>query len=178
MLPRPFADRISTILDTAYKWNGVVKGEVSKYDFEPFVVEPEAIWDATRMESFERLRHPVQPGSAIISPVTLGLMGCMALGGKRVSHVQRKAQVLVEEWFDPTPTIPHPSGTSTAKSDAQMRPRVSMKVPWGRYKCDTDSLPPPLKRSETTVTQSSKAAGQAWSSFTSFLRRLRPPFCL
>lgn len=170
ILPRAFADRISIILDTAYKWNGVVKGEVSKYDFEPFVVEPEATWDATRMESFERLRRPVEPGSAIVSPVSLGLMGCMALGGKRVSHVQRKAQVLVEEWFDQTPAIPQPNSTTASK------PPAMKKVLWGRSKSDAEFLPQPVKRSATALTTGSKRATQAWSSFTSFLRRMH--FCL
>ena len=50
------------------------------------------------MESFERLRSPVRANRKVISPVSLGLIS-VSLGGAQVSRVQRKARVLVEEWF-------------------------------------------------------------------------------
>ena len=98
-LPDLFGAQLETILKSAYKWNRTVKTDVLKYDFEPFIVEPFSDWDPLQMESFERLRSAVRSDRKVISSVSLGLIGSVSLGGARVSHVQQKARVLVEEWF-------------------------------------------------------------------------------
>ena len=106
--PPSFAQGLESIYRTAYNWNRAAKKDVLKYDFEPYVVEPLAEWDPERMESFERLETAVRPDTKVISCVSMGLVGSISLGGARVSHVQRKAQVLVEEWF-PKTTQPRPA---------------------------------------------------------------------
>ena len=128
--PDSFVSGLESILKDAYDWNRTVRKDILKYDFEPYVVEPSAPWDPTQMESFERLRIPMRPNSNVISPVSLGLVGSVSLGGSRVSHVQRKARVLVEEWFLSAPrgrtTSAHPKSPS-GKSAPSMPPPVSGK---------------------------------------------------
>lgn len=91
---------LNTLLHEAYEWNCAVKSDIIKYDFQPFAIEPGAKWDHERMEVFERIRRTVDSTKPIISQVSLGLNGTIALGGIRASHVQRKAGILVEEWFE------------------------------------------------------------------------------
>lgn len=102
-LPPKLTSLLRAVLDMAYEWNKVVQTEIVKYDLEPYFVQPLSLWDSDRMESFERVSHAIKPGSPIISPVSLGLLGSVALGRKRVSYVQQKALVLVEEWFQDRP---------------------------------------------------------------------------
>jgi len=123
-LPDSFQPQLEAILKTAYKWNRTVKMDVLKYDFEPFVVEPRSDWDPVQMESFERLRTTVRSDRKVISSVSLGLIGSVSLGGARVSHVQQKARVLVDEWFY------HSSrGRTTSTSAAKQRPKPSTPTP-------------------------------------------------
>jgi hypothetical protein len=146
-LPDSFMPQLETILKTAYKWNRTVKIEILKYDFEPFVVEPFSAWDPLQMESFERLRTPVRPHRRVISSVSLGLIGSVSLGGARVSHVQQKARVLVEEWFYNTAR-----GRTTSAGPAQSRPKPLTSVP-----------PPPLptnNMSSPIVSQQPGASNQ------------------
>ena len=103
--PDSFGRELKTILKTAYNWNRTVKVDILKYDFEPFIVEPFSHWDQLQMKSFERLRS-VRADRKVISSVSLGLIGSVSLGGARVSRVQRKARVLVEDWFHYSPPEP------------------------------------------------------------------------
>lgn len=96
---RALFDRLSRIIRKAYSWNSVIKGGVLKYDFEVFIFEAGVKWDPDRMEVFERVRGAVNPDIPIVSQVSLGLVASVSLGGMRVSHVQRKAGVLVDEWL-------------------------------------------------------------------------------
>lgn len=98
-LPPIFTPRLRAILESAYEWNRVAKIDIVKYDFEPYMVDPFTPWDPERMECFERIRTSTRIGAPVISPVSLGLIGSVALGGRRVSHIQQQAKVLVEEWF-------------------------------------------------------------------------------
>lgn len=98
-LPPTFTPRLRSILEAAYEWNRVAKMDIVKYDFEPYIVDPLTPWDPERMECFERIRTSTRIGAPIVSPVSLGLIGSVALGGRRVSHIQQQAKVLVEEWF-------------------------------------------------------------------------------
>jgi hypothetical protein len=100
-LPPAFTAGIENILEMAYEWNRMVKMEIVKYDFEPAVVQPLSRYDPETMEPFERLRQSVRTGGKVVSSVSLGLNASVALGGTRVSHVQHKTKVLVEEWFFP-----------------------------------------------------------------------------
>lgn len=105
-LPPAFMVEIEIILNKAYEWNRVVKMEVAKYDFQPFAAAPFSPYDPAKMEPFE-LRRSVQTGGRIVSCVSLGLVGNIALGGgRRESHVQHKTRVLVEEWFFATKKTP------------------------------------------------------------------------
>jgi len=152
-LPDSFGTQLEAILKSAYKWNRTVKTDVLKYDFEPFIVEPFSDWDPLQMESFERLRSVVRSDRKVISSVSLGLIGSVSLGGARVSHVQQKARVLVEEWFynssrgrtastggtprprPKPPVTPSPSATNTSGSTfSQPAPKAPMSF---------GSLPPP-----------------------------------
>lgn len=114
--PASFIPGLESVFRTAYDWNRIVKKEVLKYDFEPYVVEPLSSWDPDRMESFERLETPIRPGTKVISVVSMGLVGSISLGGARVSHVQRKAHVLVEEWFVKATKQPGPARTMDPRS--------------------------------------------------------------
>ena len=138
--PDSFGRELETILKTAYNWNRTVKVDILKYDFEPFIVEPFSHWDPLHMESFERLRSPVRADRKVISSVSLGLIGSVSLGGARVSHVQQKARVLVEEWFynssrartastgggalppRPKPPVPSPSSSLTSSNRSNSPP--------------------------------------------------------
>ena len=148
--PDALVPGLGSILRDAYDWNRTVKKDILKYDFEPYVVEPFAAWDPTQMESFERLRRAILPNTKVISSVSLGLIGSVSLGGSRVSHVQRKARVLVEEWFlsaprgrtmsahprspsvPPVPSIPPPV-------PGQRQPRVTDQPRRGQEM----TMPPP-----------------------------------
>ena len=98
-LPTAFIADIEAILGNAYEWHRVVKVEVVKYDLEPFTVQPLSPYDPARMEPFEPVLAPVAYGQPIISSVSLGLVATTALEDRRVSRVQNKIKVLVEEWF-------------------------------------------------------------------------------
>ena len=121
--PDSFGRELKTILKTAYNWNRTVKVDILKYDFEPFIVEPFSHWDQLQMKSFERLRSPVRPDRKVISSVSLGLIGSVSLGGARVSRVQRKARVLVEDcqWFHYSPPEPTASATNHEMLEAVER---------------------------------------------------------
>jgi len=124
-LPNSFVSGLETILKTAYDWNRVIKKDILKYDFEPYFVGSSAKWDPARMESFERLRIAIRPNTKVISSVSLGLVGSVSLGGARVSHVQRKARVLVEEWFQRSRTkSEHPKSPGAAQPARPDRPPV------------------------------------------------------
>ena len=97
--PDSFLPGLDSILKDAYNWNRTVKKDILKYDFEPYVINPLSTWDPAQMESFERVRIPIQPQSKVISPVSLGLVGIVRLGNARVPRVHRKARVLLEGWF-------------------------------------------------------------------------------
>lgn len=145
-LPDTFVPQLEAILKTAYKWNRTVKIEILKYDFEPFVIEPFSPWDPLQMESFERLRSPVRPDRKVISSVSLGLIGSVSLGGARVSHVQQKARVLVDEWFY------NARGRTTSAGPSQSRPKQLASTP-----------PPPLPTNKMTspiVSQQPGASNQ------------------
>jgi len=121
-LPSPFMAGMEIILNMAYEWNRVVKMEVVKYDFEPFVFAPLSPYDPAKMEPFEHLHRSVQTGGRIVSSVSLGLVASIAFGGERVSHVQHKTGVLVEEWFLKKPVTQQPQRTPgmnmTVRNDA------------------------------------------------------------
>lgn len=99
VLSTSFTGRVETIVNAAYDWNRVIKADILKYDFEPFVVEPSSDWNPVQMEPFERLRSSVRPDRKVISSVSLGLISSFSLPSGRVSYIERKAGVLVEEWF-------------------------------------------------------------------------------
>lgn len=99
VLSKSFARDLRSLLRKAYAWNHIIKVDILKYDFEVFIVEPSSSWDPVQMEPFERLRTPVRATSRVVSTVSLGLIGSVSLDGARASHVQRKAKVMVEEWF-------------------------------------------------------------------------------
>ena len=109
-LPAAFIADIEAILGNAYEWHRVVKVEVAKYDLEPFTVQPLSPYDPAQMEPFERMRTQVAYGQPIVSSVSLGLVATTALEARRVSHVQFKTKVLVEEWLS------NPSSTSKLKT--------------------------------------------------------------
>ncbi|KAF8317134.1 hypothetical protein DL93DRAFT_590383 [Clavulina sp. PMI_390] len=167
-LSKEFSRELKSLLNRAYKWNRSIKVDVLKYDFEIFVVEPSSRWDPLQMEPFERLRTAIGAGARVVSPVALGIIGSVSLDGARVSHVQRKALVLVDEWFvgnargraistvppaynpsrqqlatsyPPKPISalpPAPAGTVTTQPRAT--PSMSMSPPK-----NTSSQPPPEK---------------------------------
>jgi len=100
--PSSFTTNLQQIVQSAYEWNRIIKQSIGKYAFTPFLVDPLTEWNLERMESFERLRRMQVPtGSKIIYPVSLGIMGSRSVGEDRprILYVQRKAQVLVKEWF-------------------------------------------------------------------------------
>lgn len=99
VLSKSFSRELRALLRKAYNWNRIIKVDILKYDFEVFVVEPGSIWDPVQMEPFERMRTPIRAGSRVNSTVSLGLIGSVSLDGARASHVQRKAGVMVDEWF-------------------------------------------------------------------------------
>lgn len=125
-LPSTFRKELEPILKVAYNWNRLIKVDILKYDFEPFVVEPSSKWDPVQMEPFERLRSDVRPDRKVISSVSLGLIGSVSLGGARVSHVQQKAGVLVEEWFF---NGARERTMSAARGAARARPTAASKPP-------------------------------------------------
>lgn len=92
---------LANIVQAACERNQMIKADVGRCAFAPFLVEPSSVWDPDRMESesFERLRVPVQSGSQIISPISLGVLGSVTRDGgmSRSLYVQQKAQVLVNE---------------------------------------------------------------------------------
>ncbi|KAF8317141.1 hypothetical protein DL93DRAFT_2226502 [Clavulina sp. PMI_390] len=98
-LSKAFSRELKSLLGRAYRWNRSIKVDVLKYDFEIFVVEPSSRWDSLQMEPFERLRTAIGAESKVVSPVALGIIASVSLDGARVSHVVRKALVLVYEWF-------------------------------------------------------------------------------
>jgi hypothetical protein len=102
-MPSSFITGLESILKTAYDWNRTVKRDILRYDFEPYVVEPLASWDPAQMEAFKRLRTALSSNTKVISSVSLGLVGSASFTGARVSHVQQKTRVLVEEWFSGGP---------------------------------------------------------------------------
>lgn len=124
-IPDSFMPGLESILNTAYEWNRTIKKDILKYDFEPYVVEALADWDPMSMESFERLRATIKPNTKVICSVSLGLVGSVSLGGSRVSHVQRKARVLVEEWFFNTPR----GRTKSTPGAAPSNPQPALPVP-------------------------------------------------
>jgi hypothetical protein len=98
------------------------------------VVESLASWDPAQMESFERLRAAIGPNTRVICSVSLGLVGSVSLGGSRVSHVQRKARVLVEEWFFNSPrsrtkSTPQASQGSSSTPPVPVPPVPRQRVP-------------------------------------------------
>jgi len=104
-LPTAFITDMEAILGIAYEWHRVVKVEVAKYDLEPFAVQPLSPYDPAQMEPFERMRTQIANERPIISCVSLGLLASTALERQRVSHVQFKTKVVVEEWLsDPSST--------------------------------------------------------------------------
>jgi hypothetical protein len=130
--PQAFSARLDSILKDAYNWNRIVKKDILKYDFEPYVINPLSTWDPAQMESFERIRIPIQPYSKVISPVSLGLVGSVSLGSTRVSHVQRKARVLLEEWFARGPrgrTTSKPTGPSSSAAVPPVPPLPRLPGP-------------------------------------------------
>ena len=135
-LPSAFIAGMEIILNTAYEWNRVVKMEVVKYDFEPFVFAPLSPYDPAKMEPFEHLHLPVRAGGRIVSSVSLGLVASIAFGGERVSHVQHKAGVLGEEWFLKKPITQQPQ--RTPGMDISVRHNASTPV-------HQDPSPPPKK---------------------------------
>ena len=148
--PDTFVSGLESILKDAYDWNRTVRKDILKYDFEPYVVEPSATWDPAQMESFERLRIPMRPNSNVISPVSLGLVGSVSLGNARVSRVQRKARVLLEEWFASGPTgctmntSPGPrSATPVAPVPPDPRPTGPRVTEQPRPTPPMTTIPPP-----------------------------------
>lgn len=137
-LPSAFMAQIENILSTAYEWNRVVKMEVVKYDFEPFAFKPLSTYDPERMEPFE-LRRPVQAGGKIVSSVSLGLLGSIAMGGRRVSHVQHKARVLLEEWFSNTKK-------KAIAQQPKATPPMRVSTPAGPSAPPRQDPPPPPKK--------------------------------
>jgi hypothetical protein len=122
-----FIPDLESILKTTYDWNCTIKKDILKYDFEPYVVEPLASWDPAQMEAFKQLRTAIPSNTKVISSVSLGLVGSVSLGGARVSHVERKARILVEAWFCNDPRDRRTSA-HTASSDAQPSPTMSMSI--------------------------------------------------
>ena len=115
--PGSFLPGLDSILKDAYNWNRGVKKDILRYDFEPYVIDPLSTWDPAQMEPFECIGIPIRPNSKIISSVSLGLVGRISLGNARESHVQRKARVLLEEWFANDPkgrTMNSPPGPPSA----------------------------------------------------------------
>ena len=98
-LPDSFGPQLEDILETAYEWNRNVKMDVRKYNVETFVVAPHSEWESLQMEPFGCSSSSVRAGRKVISSVSLGLTTSAPSGGARVSHVQQKAHVLVEERF-------------------------------------------------------------------------------
>lgn len=96
---------LRAVLVSALEWNRTAKTDIVKYDLEPFAIPPLSPWNPDQMESFERLSRTVERNRPIISPISFGLNGSVALGGRRVTYVQQKAHVLVEEWFRDGPGI-------------------------------------------------------------------------
>lgn len=90
-----------SLLRKAYNWNCLIKVEILKYDFEVFVVEPSSLWNPMKMESFEKLQIPIHGGSKVISTVSLGLIASVSLDDARASLMERKARVIIDEWFSP-----------------------------------------------------------------------------
>lgn len=134
-LPVGFEERLHPLLETAYQWNSVVKRDIVKYDYEPFIIEPGSVWDAEQMESFERVRKQVT--KPIVCTVTLGLIGGSAVWNRRGhgSHVQLKANVLVQEWFWKTalrpqqaPKVANLPPPNTFKEQMKPLPRMTIGV--------------------------------------------------
>ncbi|KAF8299292.1 hypothetical protein DL93DRAFT_2091180 [Clavulina sp. PMI_390] len=106
---------LTTLLQQAYDWNCIIKGEITQYNFEPFTMMPGTTWDPVSMQVFERLRGPVHPASTIVSVVSLGIRATVALGGSQDSQVQREIRVLVDEWLHEAKAPKNPLGDTFAE---------------------------------------------------------------
>ena len=155
--PDSFIPDLESILKTAYDWNRIVKKDTLKYDFEPYVVEPPATWDYARMESFERLRTAIRPNTKVISSVSLGLVGSVSLGGTRLSHVQLKARVLVEEWFFGFSKGQSAHPTSSGRETSSASP--SAACPGPRSPTPVMSMSPPAPPREQQAPVPSRRKG-------------------
>ena len=118
-LPAAFIADIEAILGNAYEWHLVAKVEVAKYDLEPFTIQPLSPYDPARMEPFEPMRTQVAYGQPIISSVSLGLV-VTTVEAQPVSHVEFRAEVLVEEWLS------NPSSASRLRMKSGGSPVTSM----------------------------------------------------
>lgn len=121
-LPYDFESRLKDIIESAYKWNTLVKRDILKYDFEPFIIAPGSAWDVERMDSFERVDKIVS--KEVISTVVLGVVGRVALGGRCDSQVQLKAKVLVEEWFRTSTSRPRTNFAIVSQAPTVSNPHV------------------------------------------------------
>ena len=136
-LPAAFIADIEAILGNAYEWRRVVKVEVAKYDLEPFTVQPLSPYDPHQMEPFERMRTQVAHGQPIVSSVSLGLVATTVLKAGRVSHVQFKTKVLVEEWLS------KPSSASTLQMNGGGPPVTLMSAISSLLCCIVGNRPAP-----------------------------------
>ena len=138
-LPSAFIAGMEKILNMAYEWNRVAKMEVVKYDFEPFVFAPLSPYDPAKMEPFEHIHRSVQTGGRIVSSVSLGLVASIAFGGERVSHVQHKTGVLVEEWFLKKPITqqpqPRPGMNGSVRNEAPAQVHQNPDPPPAKKGC-------------------------------------------
>lgn len=103
-LPSGSQSRLKSLLDDAYSLNRRIKGDVVRFDYQVFSVEPLSDWDRTQMESFNAV-SAVWESRPIACCVALGLICAVALGNGRTSHVLTKAQVLVEDGYILPPII-------------------------------------------------------------------------
>lgn len=148
--PPDFESLIRAVLNSALDWNRTTKTEIIKYDLEPFICKPRVLWDPNRMESFERLKRAVGPRRLITSPVSFGLLGSVALVGSRVSHVQRKAQVLVEEWFG------DPRQRAFSENIRAKRPNFELAPPIPKPRQRASSLRPPAPSANISPSHTSQ----------------------
>ncbi|KAF8299294.1 hypothetical protein DL93DRAFT_606527 [Clavulina sp. PMI_390] len=130
---------LTTLLQQAYDWNCIIKGEITQYNFEPFTMMPGTTWDPVSMQVFERLRGPVHPASTIVSVVSLGIRATVALGGSQDSQVQREIRVLVDEWLRDTKVQATPLvDTSTEVDTTNSVPQASCS---SHYACLSCAIP-------------------------------------
>ncbi|KAF8317137.1 hypothetical protein DL93DRAFT_2226498 [Clavulina sp. PMI_390] len=92
------SQELKALITRAYNWNRSIKVDVLTCDLEVFLVEPSSDWDPFRMGTLDPLRS-IGSGARVVSLITLGVISSVSLEGMRVSHVQQKALVLVDEWF-------------------------------------------------------------------------------